>query len=847
MNKVKIRFALAFILPMLIAVAWYIAMRFYPIENVVLYTSDLSQQYRAFLSYYQDWLHGKVSMQYSWDLFSGSNMLGNFAYYTGSIFNVVLFFFPKRFLYEAICLILVLKIACTGGAMYAYIEHTMEKRKELALIFSTSFAFCGMLVGYFFNIIWLDAFIYLPLIVLGLKRMMETKKMSKLFIISLTLLLIANFYMAYMVGGVVFLLFLGQLFNKDNEKNQRWKDIGRFFGMTVTSLGLSAVVIVPTMLQLQLASTSGVSFRNVWFNPIDALGKLFNGVYYQASYIDTGGAIAPHLYSGLFTLLLIIPFFMLKTIKIQQKITYGSILSFLFISLLWEPLGLAWQGFNYPTGYPFRFAFLVSFILIDLASQALNKLELSSRIYIWWGLVGISILWLLLSVAIPSIGIGIWWWNQILFVIISALLYLYLEGKFPLFFETLLIIVCVIDVGSSSILATKQMEQVNKFNTYEARSYSANQDTALEEGLKQIQSKNQTTLNRAKSNYNSFLDDNLFYGFSSVGGFSSLKSGVYGTMMHNLGYEATRVSVRTGSGTQLTNDLFNVTTNITANYRLDKTSSETKSYQKGDLSIYEQPYKVSTGLVVDSLKIDKHFNSDAQEKIVELFNGDPKSIIENVAVTDVEESGVIKEGRNYLQTGSAAKLTYSLPKTAEDEDLYVYFGSPYDVKGITYSLSMRRGIPLQNGWHFVEKGANSLTIDWSEKQAFPEYAIKFMKINTSEWKQLMQKNDGLGLQIEKIGTKSFSGVVPANHSSTKSLLLTIPYDKGWTYKINGRVVKSKQVFDNLTSLNLPETLEKIKIDGYYTSPGLRIGQGITILTVIFLLGYSFILKKKNNH
>lgn len=845
LNKSKIRFALAFIVPATLSVVWYLAMRFYPIENVVLYTSDLSQQYRAFLSYYQDWLHGKVSMQYSWDLFSGSNMIGNFAYYTGSIFNLLLFFFPKKYLYEAICIILLLKIACSGGAMYAYLDFTMKKQKQFVLIFSTSFAFCGMLVGYFFNIIWLDAFIYLPLSALGLKQMMKTKKMSKLFVISLSLLLIANFYMAYMVGGLIFLLFLGMLW-ETGQRKERMRAIGCFFGMTALSLGLAAVVILPTLLQLQLASKSGVTFSNVWFNPVEALGKLFNGVYYPESYIDTSGAIAPHIYSGLLVVLLVIPFFLLKKISFQKKIIYGSILAFLSLSLLWEPLGIAWQGFNQPTGYPFRFAFLFSFILIDLAAQSMDQLTKSTKPLVWFGFSGMSILWLIISLVIPSIGIGLWWWNQLLLIIISTVLVFYLDGQYNQITGILLIFICVTEVSTNSILSTKKMEQVNKFNTYEARSYSANQDVILEDALNQLQKTDPTTINRAKSNYHSFLNDNLFYGFPSIGGFSSLKSSAYGEMMRNLGYEASRVSVRTGSGTQISNDLFNVTTNIIANYRLDKTASEVKQYQKDDLSIFEQPYKVSTGIVVDERKLEDHFNADAQEKIIQLFNGKSETILTKESVQNVSELGVTKQNRNYVQTSSSAKLVYTLPEISEDEDLYVYFGSPYSVEGMSYSLSMRRGLSVQNGWHFVEKGAKTLTINWDQQQQFPEYGIQFMKINTTEWSKLMKKNEGQGLKLDQLGTKSFEGTVPINEKKNKALLLTIPYDKGWNYKINGKKVEATQVFDNLTSLKLPKTSKKIKIEGNYTSPGLRLGQMITILTILSCLGYEIFsrLQKK---
>jgi len=103
---------------------------------------------------------GNESLKYSWNFFGGSNMIGNFAYYMGSIYNLVFIFIPDKYFYFAVCLVIVLKFASISGVMYYFLDHSFINKPGIALLLALNYTFSGMMVGYFFNVIWLDAFFF---------------------------------------------------------------------------------------------------------------------------------------------------------------------------------------------------------------------------------------------------------------------------------------------------------------------------------------------------------------------------------------------------------------------------------------------------------------------------------------------------------------------------------------------------------------------------------------------------------------------------------------------------------------------------------------------------------------
>ena len=74
------------------------------------------------------------------------------------------------------------------------------------------------------------------------------------------------------------------------------------------------------------------------------------------------------------------------------------------------------------------------------------------------------------------------------------------------------------------------------------------------------------------------------------------------------------------------------------------------------------------------------------------------------------------------------------------------------------------------------------------------------------------------------------------------LFTSIPYDKGWTVKVDGIQQESRKIFDTFLSVEIPEGSHTISFS--YEPEGLRLGAGITLLSILCLYGIFWITHRE---
>lgn len=77
------------------------------------------------------------------------------------------------------------------------------------------------------------------------------------------------------------------------------------------------------------------------------------------------------------------------------------------------------------------------------------------------------------------------------------------------------------------------------------------------------------------------------------------------------------------------------------------------------------------------------------------------------------------------------------------------------------------------------------------------------------------------------------------------LLLTIPYDDGWTAYVNGEKVEAHKLQDIFTGIRVTSGINTIEMK--YTLPGFKIGVIFSCLGVIVYSLTCFFLFKKQRH
>lgn len=127
--------------------------------------------------------------------------------------------FPNQMMPDALYVLTLLKVGCAGLAFW-FLARTFKIPRWGHVALSVSYALISFITAHSEIIMWLDAFVYLPLVILGIHRVMDLKR-PKLLFISYLLLFLSSFYMGFMIGVFSFLYFIARLLTNWSEYKKR--------------------------------------------------------------------------------------------------------------------------------------------------------------------------------------------------------------------------------------------------------------------------------------------------------------------------------------------------------------------------------------------------------------------------------------------------------------------------------------------------------------------------------------------------------------------------------------------------------------------------------------------------
>ncbi len=334
---------------------------------------DMNTQYINFFAALRRMGEGG-NLFFSWAKSMGTDFYALYSYYLSSPLSYFVFLFSEEDIVTAVYALTILKVGLSGLAMTVYMRSRHGKMRVEYLAFSTAWALSGYVMAYSLCVMWLDAIILMPLILVGVDRIIKGGGVS-LFTIFMTLMLVSNYYTGFMVFLGAFLYFILRSIGESGlSVGETFKRLWLCALGTIFSLGLSAVLIVPTLLSLMQSRLDVANQASpfILFEPIELITRLMPGVY---TTITTSGA--PSVFVGVLTLFLCVTFYFSRRFKLREKLVGGAILLFLVLSFLLEPLNLLWHGFASPNWFPHRFAFVFSFFLLYFASRGYFEVKLN--------------------------------------------------------------------------------------------------------------------------------------------------------------------------------------------------------------------------------------------------------------------------------------------------------------------------------------------------------------------------------------------------------------------------------------------------------------------------------------
>ena len=375
LQKPKLRpLALAFALPCVGMLFVMLVSGYKPFGQYSMLYSDMYHQYYPFFVAFHRALRSGQSLLYSWDVGLGMDYLGLISYYLASPLNLLSVLVPERFLLSYFSLMMPVKLGLAGLFFGILLKEIYRKNDLSIAVFGGFYGLCAWALGFQWNIMWLDTFALLPLVVLGAVKLLRDKQ-CVLYTLSLFLAVFANYYIGFFVCIFVFLLF----FAYEICRWQGWKrffaDLGRIALFSVLALGMTAILELPAFAALQTTQSSvnafptgfrlNIASSNTILGLLDAMRQVTGNM---------GGAIEPNfkeglpnLYCGVGTILFAVLYLMARGVKPREKICAVALLLFFNVSFIIRQLDYIWHGFHFTNMIPYRFSFLYSFVLLCMA------------------------------------------------------------------------------------------------------------------------------------------------------------------------------------------------------------------------------------------------------------------------------------------------------------------------------------------------------------------------------------------------------------------------------------------------------------------------------------------------
>lgn len=816
MKKNK-NYLLAFTLPIIIFLLFIIINQNFKIyDNVII--NDLRTQYNSLLMYLKNVLMGNDSIFYSFTKGIGGNMISTIAYYLLSPFNLLILLFKN--INISIFIGIVLKFCFSSFTMFYFLKNKYKKNNIGTLMFSLIYAFSGYMINYYFNIMWIDILILLPLIIKKLDDLIDNKK-ARLLPLLLFISLIINFYISYMLFIFLIIYFINQVLLKydlKKDKNIIKKLTKEFVINIIISILLSAFLLLPTVLDMKNNMFRYSFNKNIFSLNYSNIPMIISKLYVGSFDITT---IFSHeqanIYITIFGVILIIKYFFNKNISKKEKILSFSVIFIFIFSIAFEFFNLIWHGFSFPNGYNYRFSFLFIFYLVDIMyRQFLNNYKLSTKkiVFIFFVFVTISF----------SIR-GLFKYLNDIKIIISILLFItYLillnfnNKKINIILYILIFIELNLNFNLCFITADKIEYYDNNVNYYK--------DDLCEE------------INELSGNYRMSLqnfisyDDSLYCGIKDLPISLTTNNKFYYKFMNNMGYSVTYSTIADNYIPQPfvqsilgVKYILRINENFESYYNI--IDIKKKEYNNFDLYLYKHNNQnaLSIGYIINNSELEYTNNPfENQNMLAKEMSGLDLDIYEPVKLTKVSEYTY-----KYNVNGYYYIYNY-FPIPINSEKYISYVINNYKIKLGPFN----KGIVMMAN-NEQKEATMKITID---NRKYKKYIDPIIYVfNEDNYNKVIQKISQNQLKVTEFNKNKLKGEIYLNGDDT--LMLSIPYEKGWNIKVNGKKVKYSKIYDTFISLDLKKGSNKIEM--IFIPPGLKLG------IIISLIGlYIYYRKEKYN-
>lgn len=840
---------------------------------------DGTSQHLASLLYYGDYIrtffsnliHGNFQFpMWNNSIGFGSDILTTLNYYAiGDPLNIVYVFANKAnasYLYT----FMTLFRAYLVGISFIIFGCYFKKNPYGILIGSFTYIFSGVFLNYAIrHPFFLNPMIYLPLLIIGVEKIYRKEK-PYLFTIMVAISAMSNFYFFYMLTAVAVIYALIRF--PVYKEAGFFKTLGRFAGWYILGLGLSMILLLPVIIAFMgnARSSSGVNYFSIF---------LYQRKYYQSLILQSIGFHLPGRGTSLnFIALAYCGGIVLLLKKSKERFPYKASLILGVVFTLFPIFAYVLHAFSYPMNrWHFALAFIIGAVLMEVYEDLLN-LTLLQKIGIVLGIIFYYMAYKRYAEGALDVK-----YAAIILILTAVVLFVVNEipfmSKFHLNHLLLLGLTCFsVSFAGFGHYSTRLSTVIDSYVSFdEAYDLLGEQEDSLFRSanikvnqLDRVDAMNEPIPNwgiirniPTTSNYYSITDKNISDSLENLGlnqyqyKFKFKKLDMREGLL-NL-YHTKYIIINKLNGAKIPNG-----------YKLIK-SDDTHS-------LYENKNIVPFGYTYNTYVTEKDFEkANAVQREQTITQNAVISDTSDIASASLQKSSIandltthdISTNFYYHKTKKKGKLVQiKVPKEYFNDQCYIYLQNVHMIPSnsgrnhILYTgknnTRFRVGIAghtstifnaeedsiyeIGNRNYLLEVNTNNikkdqkyvtLSIIMSRSATYKIGKISVVQINSKKQAAALNalKNNPHLTDISYDGANHFSG----NIKTTDDRILCIPfaYSKGWKATDNGKSVKVIKVNGMFCGIVLKSGTHNIKLN--YTTPGLKIGACISLISLIILI------------
>nr|WP_318684191.1 YfhO family protein [uncultured Acetatifactor sp.] len=794
---------LSFVLPVTIVLCLFVIRGIYPFGDRSFLFSDMYHQYMPFFSEFLHKVRAGEGIAYSFNVGIGSNFLALYVYYLASPLHFLAFLLPEAYLMEFMSYLAVIKIGLCGLTSFWYLQRHFATKDGAVLFFSCFYALSGYMAAYNWNIMWLDCIVLLPLIILGLERLVKEGKCG-MYCVTLSLSILTNYYISIMICIFLVLYFLALLLTE----KRSLRIVGNFVLYSLLAGGMAALLLVPEVCAILETDFGDMNFPETltsYFSVLDMLAR-----HCMSVTTERGLEHWPNLYCGTAVFMLLPMYALNQKISIRKRFANLALAGVFLLSFSTNMLDFIWHGMNYPDSLPARQSFIYILLILTMCYEAYKRVDEIEEKQILYGYLAAAAFLLCCEKFIVSedFDIGIEILTLTFVTIYAVLIYLHRTRKNLRWKQILAAAALVAVVAEASVNFSN-----TSLGTVSRSAYLGQQEDY--KALYKLTGEREDGFYRLEKFTRKTKNDGTLTGYPTASVFSSTMNSSVMDMYKRLGMRHSKVYYCFDGATLFTSALLNV------KYMFGESNKyENEAYtlleKSGDIFLYECVYDLPFGYVAP-----KGYD------LPEGYLGQGIRL-QNQMVWDLgiegelfTEGAVQESGDDVRITADRAGFYYAILTASGTSKVDLIGGS---LETHTFS-DLKDGSILYLG--YLQKGdAVTLTNadDGDETQKI--FADAYV-CDTQVLQQALEALSESHLEQVEYDSRNISGRLTLEHAGR--LILSVPYEDGWSVLINGEEAEPALFGGTLMAFDLEEGEYTIELS--YTPEGAWAGLGVSVVSI----------------